>query len=187
MKVFGMDAKVILVSFGVALALLFAGREVVTRTSISVPLERTLRPMQEVRSYSIEQTSYGRVLNLELGEVDDLRETMKKVQGALTKISGGNDIEIRIVDSRDEVLSDVFHRMHFTIHEAIATGSFADMAREAESLAEAAELSYVRVVVDECNVYVTLRHGHNALYEVVPRGRVAVAEAPSGRAGVRVW
>ena len=165
-----------------------------------MPVERALRQMAEVKSYSIESTPYGTVLNIELGDVPDLSETFRKVTMAAAHLAGRDGVWICIADSRDDTLRDVYYRLHFSLQEAIATGSFAELELRAEQSAREAGLLRPRIVVDSEYVYVSMSHGANKLYEVVPRwpyeARAASsstsvarsASRPFGAAGgVRIW
>jgi len=200
LKLPDVNLKLVAASLVVALALLFGGNALVQMTRVSMPVERALRQMAEVRSYSIESTPYGAVLNVELGNVSDLSETVMEVTTAAAHLAGRNGVWIRIADSRDDTLRDVYHSLHFSLHEAIATGSFEDLERRAEQSAREAGLAGARVVVDSEYVYVSMSHGASQLYEVVPRRSHETGAAASSRSvarsdygsfgaagGVRIW
>ena len=200
MKLPDVNVKLVAASLVVALALLFGGNALVRMTRVSMPVERALRQVAEVKSYSIESTPYGAVLNVELGDVSDLSETVMKVTMAAAHLAGRDGVWIRIADSRDDTLRDVYYRLHFSLQEAIATGSFEDLERRAEQSAREAGLTGARVVVDSEYVYVSMSHGESQLYEVVPRRSHETGAVPSSRSvarsdygsfgaagGVRIW
>lgn len=200
MKLPDVNVKLVAASLAVALALLFGGNALLRMTSVSIPVERALRQMAEVKSYSIESTQYGAVLSVELGDVSDLSETVMKVTMAAAHLAGRDGVWIRILDSRDDTLRDVYYRLHFSLQEAIATGSFEDLERRSEQAAREAGLSGARIVVDSEYVYVSMSHGASRLYEVVPRrphetgavtGSTSVARSGSrsfgAAGGVRIW
>ncbi len=200
MKLPDVNVKLVAASLAVALALLFGGNALVRMTRVSIPVERALRQMAEVKSYSIESTPYGAVLNVELGDVSELSETVMKVTMAAAHLAGRDGVWIRILDSRDDTLRDVYHRLHFSLQEAIATGSFEDLERTSEQSAREAGISGARIVVDSEYVYVSMSHGASRLYEVVPRrpyetgavtGSTSVARSDSrsfgAAGGVRIW
>lgn len=200
MKLPDVNVKLVAASLAVALALLFGGNALVRMTRVSIPVERALRQMAEVKSYSIESTPYGAVLNVELGDVSELSETVMKVTMAAAHLAGRDGVWIRILDSRDDTLRDVYHRLHFSLQEAIATGSFEDLESRSEQSAREAGISGARIVVDSEYVYVSMSHGASRLYEVVPRrpyetgavtGSTSVARSDSrsfgAAGGVRIW
>ena len=200
MKLPDVNVKLVAASLAVALALLFGGNALVRMTRVSIPVERALRQMAEVKSYSIESTPYGAVLNVELGDVSELSETVMKVTMAAAHLAGRDGVWIRILDSRDDTLRDVYYRLHFSLQEAIATGSFEDLESRSEQSAREAGISGARIVVDSEYVYVSMSHGASRLYEVVPRrpyetgavtGSTSVARSDSrsfgAAGGVRIW
>lgn len=199
MKLPDVNIKLVAASLAVALVLLFGGNAVFRMTSVSIPVERLLRPMAEIKSHSIEETPYGTVLDIELADVTDLSETFRKVALAAARLAGRDGVWIRIRDSRDAALRDVYYRLHFSLQEAIATGSFGEMERRAEQAASEADLADVSIVVDSDYVYVAMSHGASQLYEVVPRrpyeaaasGATSVARSAArsfgSEGGVRIW
>ena len=200
MKLPDVNIKLVAASLSVALVLLFGGNALVRMTSVSMPVERLLGPMTEIKSYSVERTSYGTVLDIELSGASDLPETIRKVTLAAARLAGREGVWIRIRDSRDDILSDVYYRLHLLLQEAMATGSFAEMERRVEETAHASGISDARIVVDSEYVYVSMSHGANQLYEVLPRrwseagavyGTAQAARSASRSSGVyggvRIW
>jgi len=200
LKLPDVNVKLVAASLAVALALLFGGNALVRVTRVSIPVERALGHMAEVKSHSIESTPYGAVLNVELVDVSDLSETFRSLTMAAAHLAGQDGVWIRIADSRDDTLRDVYYRLHFSLQEAIATGSFEDLERRSEESAREAGLTGARVVVDSEYVYVSMSHGESQLYEVVPRRSHETGAVPSSRSvarsdygsfgaagGVRIW
>ncbi|HPZ12928.1 MAG TPA: hypothetical protein PLK04_01675 [Bacillota bacterium] len=174
MKLPDINIKVVLASVAVAAVLLFGGREVFLRTSVAMPMDRAFASMSEIESYSFERSAYGAVVEVKLGNVEDLSETVRKVEAAVAKVPADGRLWVRISDTRDVLLQDVYYRMHFDIEEAIATGSFSDLKRRADEKAWQAGLSGCVVQVDADNVYVSLENGEHRLYAVVSRASGAV-------------
>ncbi len=195
MKLPGVNIKLVAASLAVALVLLFGGHAVFRMTSISIPVERRLRLMAEVKSHSIELTPYGTVLDVELADVTDLSETFRKMELAAARLAGRNGVWIRIRDSRDETLRDAYYRLHFSLQEAAAQGSFAQLESRAEQVAREAGLSDFRIVVDSDYIYVAMSNGASQLYQVVSRqshetsasGESAIARSSRSWGGVRIW
>lgn len=178
MKLPDVNIKIVLASVAVATVLLFGGREVLMRTSVTMPMDKAFASMSEIESYSIERVPYGTVVDISLGDAEDLAETVRKIEAATLKLSAGRGLWVRITDTRDPLLQDVYHRIHFDIQEAIATGSFSELRSRADEEAQHAGLSDCDIYVDIDNVYVTLEDGEHQLYAVSPRmPQVAEGEA----------
>jgi len=181
LKLPDINLKVVLVSVAVAAVLLFGGREVLMRTSVTMPIDKAFASMSEIESYSIERLPYGTVVDIGLNNAEDLAETVRKIEAATSKLPAGGGLWVRITDTRDPLLQDVYDRMHFDIQEAIATGSFAELRRRADEEAQHAGLSDCDIYVDIDNVYVTLEDGEHQLYAVSPR----MPKAAESEAGTR--
>ncbi|MDD4336904.1 MAG: hypothetical protein PHH46_05930 [Firmicutes bacterium] len=182
MKLPDINMKVVLVSVAVATVLLFGGREVLMRTSVTMPMEKAFASMSEIESYKIERLPYGTVVDISLRNAGDLSETVRKIEAATSKLPAGGGLWVRITDTRDALLQDVYHRIHFDIQEAIATGSFSELRRRADEEAQRAGLSDCAIYVDIDHVYITLEDGEHELYAVSPRiPQLAEGEATVGQ------
>ncbi len=79
----------------------FGGREVFLRTSVAMPMDRAFASMSEIESYSFERSAYGAVVEVKLGNVEDLSETVRKVEAAVAKLPADGRLWVRISDTRD--------------------------------------------------------------------------------------
>lgn len=76
---------------------------------------------------------------------------------------------IKVIDNRDDYLSDVYYRIHFAIYEAAANNDFVSMKLTIDKVLANIDLDSYKIFVDDNNVYVQLIKGNKYLYEVVPR------------------
>src|SRR5690606_30081128 len=92
---------------------------------------------------------------------------------------------IVIVDDPSPRLEAAYHRIHFTLYEAAATGRFAAMAREIdEALRDEEGLEY-RVAVGDEHLFVHLREEGAELVRVIPR--IALLEPAFASEGWTEW
>lgn len=75
--------------------------------------------------------------------------------------------KVLVKDSNDPALAKLFRsKIAFVLHEAIATGRYADLPAKVQAVAGSTD---VTVTIDERYLYLTLREGDKVLYRVIKR------------------
>lgn len=176
MRFHGLNPVILVLAFILAFGALVAGNFIIHRAQVTGPLERFLRGEPAVKSYRIESVGpgFGRgggvILHVTLARVDDLKKAYTDLEAGVKRISGERPVLIDLSDKRDKELCDLYYRVHFSVFEAIETGSFERMARVIESEARAFGCTDARAFVDLERVYIALYKGDHYLYEIVGRG-----------------
>lgn len=171
MKVFGLDIRKVIVAFLVTFAILTGGRIAAYHVQVERPMEAFLRSRADVAAWQI-MPATGSASDLEvrvkLKDVRDLQAAYLQIQDGITRATGRVS-RLIIEDTRTGQLSDAYRRMRFAVEEAMARGTFRDMAKAIDALAAEAGLERWNVYVDSRNVYLQLHEGAHYLYEVIPR------------------
>ncbi|MGE5593845.1 MAG: hypothetical protein ACM3X3_09230 [Betaproteobacteria bacterium] len=182
MKVFGLDIRKVIVAFLVTFAVLTGGRIAAYHVQVERPMEAFLQRRADVAAWQLLPgggSASGLEVRVKLREVRDLQAAYLQIRDGIARATGRTPCLI-IEDTRTAQLSDTYRRMRFAVEEAIARGTFRDMAEAVDALAAEARLDRWNVDVDSRNVYLQLHEGGHYLYEVIPRQD---ATAPSGEAG----
>jgi len=117
----------------------------------------------------------------------ELDEAYPEVE-ALARASLGSSLRgVVVVDNPNPRLQEVYHRIHYTVHEALLTGRFAWMADEIEQALRSEEGITHRVVVGDRHLFVQLQEGDAELLRVLPRTTSLLALEDGGARGDVRW
>lgn len=75
-----------------------------------------------------------------------------------------------VVDQRNPLLDEAYHKIHFAVQEGISTGRFTQMEAEIDRRLQSFPINDARVTVSHDHVYVQLVDGDDYLVSIVPRG-----------------
>lgn len=185
MKVFGFDVTKVILAFLVTFGVLTGGRIAAYHVQVERPLEAFLRQRPDVVNWSLVRgASSTPEVHVRLREVGDIQAAYLGLREGLVQATGRSPV-IVIEDARTQELVGAYRRMRLAVEEAVARGTFQEMARSIDSEARQARLDRWGVYVDSSHVYLQLHKGGRYLYEVIPRQERA---APPGdeSAGSRV-
>lgn len=191
MKLFGLDARKIIAAFLVTFGILTGGRIAAYHIQVERPLEAFLQERSDVAAWELLRGSGSAALEVrvKLREVRDIQATYLDLREGIARATGRTP-GLVIEDTRTGELADTYQRMRLSVEEAIARGTFREMAKAIDSQAREAGLDGWGVYVDSRNVYLQLHRGGHYLYEVIPRrGTSAVRDeaAPGVPVGAALW
>lgn len=159
------------VSFLLTLSLALAVNAVVSSATVTRPLAQAYSQLGFVRNFQLRNSASGVQVVVSAMPVDDLQVAYGQLHACTAQVLGHDRFTLTIEDQRDEYLKRVYDGISLYVHEAIATGRFAEMISEAQAKCSEAQVD-ARIVVDLQRVYVSLKRGNSYLYEIVPRGAV---------------
>ncbi|NLG80752.1 MAG: hypothetical protein GX492_13170 [Firmicutes bacterium] len=186
MKLFGLDVTKIILAFLVTFGILTGGRIAAYHVQVERPLESFLREHPDVVDWRLVRGgSAGLEVRVRLREVGDIQATYMDLCDGLARAAGRMPVLV-IQDGRTRELSATYRRMRFAVEEAIARGTFQEMAKAIDSEAKEAGLDRWGVYVDSGNVYLQLHKGGHYLYEVIPRHEPSTSPDDAAGLGSRV-
>lgn len=165
----GLRIPVIIAVFVGSLGLALLGQQVLYGKHVMSPLIQELEAFEGVASAEIAPFRGKSEVLISLDQSVDLLQVYPEwEQLAITRL--GDDFGgIRIMDRRDEHLSEAYYQLHFGIAEAVMTGGFRELQEEAAEIASTWGLDRYRIDIDAARVYVQLERGDAYLVEIVPR------------------
>lgn len=158
----------IIIAIFVSLALLLGGQFLYQKYYVEQPLFKILHETKAVKNLKYDQNQPQAVLQVEFGDVGNLKESYTRVEEKAEQVLG-HPVPIKVVDHRSQDLSQVFDNSQFAVYEAIMNGNFTVMAKTVAEQAGLAHLDRYAVYVDRNNVYIQLHKGNYYLYEVISR------------------
>ncbi|RJQ25602.1 MAG: hypothetical protein C4589_10855 [Peptococcaceae bacterium] len=170
MRWYGLRVPIIIFALLAGLGIFFGGQWIYQRVSLSEPLDRVLKSNKYIKSFQV--NSERNILEVTVSFNDDanLMEAYQEVERDLAKVLGNRTFRLVVRDNRDDVLQQVFYKSQFVIYQAIARGTFQDMAdfigREASAANAVAE-----VYVDNDYVYLRLKREGHILDQVIARDK----------------
>lgn len=181
MKLFGLDVTKIILAFLVTFGILTGGRIAAYHVQVKRPLEAFLRERPDVVDWRLVRggESAGLEVRVRLREVGDIQATYLDLCEGLARATGRTPALV-IEDARTRELSATYRRMRLAVEEAIARGTFREMAKAIDSQAQEAGLDRWGVYVDSRNVYLQLHKGGHYLYEVIPRQEPLTSRGDAG-------
>lgn len=167
-----MDLRQIRWSIALAVAIvlcgvLWFGGNTIKNLTVTRPLLNAMAAADSVEAVDMINGTDGLTVILTVKQGADLQTAYEaamaqaglKVQDAVYKVL--------VKDSNDPALAKLFReRIAFVLHEAIATGHYADLPDRVQ--AEAGDVKST-VTIDENHLYVTLQQGDKVLYKVIRR------------------
>ncbi|MCR4418782.1 MAG: hypothetical protein QHH27_05230 [Clostridia bacterium] len=151
---------VILLAFGLTLAILAGAYRLYQEYGVEHPLERRVAAtgLAEDVSWQPEEKE----LAVRLRPVSDLREAYGRLEAA-----AGQGVSLRVLDRPNAKLEAVCRRVEPALYEAAALNSYVALAERVEAEATRAGLDGWSVQVDEQRIYLALREGEAFIYRIV--------------------
>lgn len=151
------------------LGLAFGVQHVLHGAQVTSPLVSELEALAGVAAVELESDQGRTTVVITVDGWIDLAEQYPKWHRVAQRRLGSAFDGIRLVDTRDEHLSEAYYRLHFGIAEAAVTGAFRELRSETEHIAAAMNLSNHRLQVRPDRIYVQLEADGKYLYEVIER------------------
>ncbi|NLK51894.1 MAG: hypothetical protein GX295_05560 [Syntrophomonadaceae bacterium] len=154
-----------LITFGI----LVGGNGLYQHYLIKNPLGEALQQRPEIISWDLEKETAKKTLTIRLGPVSNLKESCNYIQNTSSRYLGTEGVEIHLIDQRSEELKQTMYDLQFPIHEALAQGSYTQLAEAISKGTQDSELTDYQIYVDENYLYVQLMKNNAYLYEILPR------------------
>lgn len=157
-----------LIVAAIILTVLLGGQGLAKTLRVNRPLSRELRAIDGVHQYTLGSSPEGIRLDLTLGRVPDLEQTMVKVLASIAERRREPVAEVQIRDHR-QGLTGVYYDLRFSLEEALATGRYSALRGDLDRLASRYHLDRVRIYLGQRFIYVQLEKGPAYLYQALPR------------------
>jgi len=164
----GYRVDVVLLGAVVASLLLAGTLRLTQLVTVERPLAQALAQNPDIAASTISSHGDTTTISVELVSVKDLQATYLSIRHKLERVMDGRGFVVVVEDRRTPALDAVYHQFHFHLYEALATGSFGQLARHLEELSARAGVLH-RLAVDDRHVFVQLHAGPDYLYQVIPR------------------
>ena len=165
----GYRAKIVICALLVTIALLAGGNMLFDATMVQRPLAARLDECDQIREYDTFARNGITIIVVRVGDVRDWPLFYRALGDDIRQVMGERPFQLEIEDSRDEVLTAAYRRMHYALQEAATNGSFVMMAEAVAHIGRQAQLDDHRLEVDNDYIFLDLRHGEHRLYEVIRR------------------
>jgi len=176
------------IALGVFVAVVLIGvaaRSVYYKNQVLDPMTHQASEISGVEGVRVSEAFDGRKdVYVQFGPKAPIEEAFPKVAGLARATFGASLGRVIPEDRRSTELEQVYHDIHFHVHEGISTGMFSQMASDvARELADSG-IDRHRVFVGDHFVFVQLYDGEHYLFEVVPR---SVDAAHAAQGGIALW
>jgi predicted RND superfamily exporter protein len=144
----------------------FGGNAIRTLT-VTLPLQNAMASADSVEHVEMINGTDGLTVVLTVKPGADLQTAYEAAMAQAGLKAQHAVAHVVVKDSDDPVLTKLYReRIAFILHEAIATGRYADLP---DRVRAAAGNLQATVTIDETHLYLTLQDGDKTLYQVVNR------------------
>ncbi|WP_227766540.1 hypothetical protein [Zhaonella formicivorans] len=168
MRVKGLRLPLILLAAILTFGILLGGQWIVQEYSVRRPLVEGVTQVPGVQDVKAIKGKQGLILEIKLGAVHDLAKTYRLLKDS-TNVQDSSRLQLRLVDKRNDTLTQLWNKSQFAIYEALANGNFTAMSRNIENIMKNSGADSWRISIDAENIYLEMHQGSNYLYEIVPR------------------
>lgn len=165
----GLKVPVIILSLLAGLAIIFGAQWLYQKYSFQGPLNTALSGNKAIESYQVSNDNRILRVSITVNYDADLMESYKEVRKELNDTMGKRPFILTLKDSRDDVLKQVWYNSQYAVYQAVAQGSYQDMAAVVNREAQASGAE-ARINIDQENIFLRLKHQGHTLDEVIPRG-----------------
>jgi disulfide oxidoreductase YuzD len=163
----GLRIPVILLALVVGLSIFFGSRWLYNKFGLEEPLGNVLTKSKAVQSFEINRSQPVTRIIIYLAPVNNLKETYQELNQQVQSVLGSRQFEIKLIDRRDEKLTQVLYHSQFAIYEAIKRGNYQEMVKFIED--EAVKTGATATVyLDQKNIYLQIQDNDHYLYEIIP-------------------
>jgi hypothetical protein len=174
---------VVVAVMAAALMLLFGGGFVLKSRTVEEPLKMLYNGSPVVEKSELVRDGDGYAITLKLKDTPDLSSAYGNLDSETRKVLKEIPYTIKVQDSRDAALEQIYNRVNLYVQEALATGQFATMADKVDQEAAKAGMS-ARFAVDNDRVYLQMKDEDGYLYSVVDRPHAQSAAKPAAEGGM---
>lgn len=152
--------------FVLTLGLLLGGRWAYQEFGVMKPLKKSLADAPIIKETVIKNEGTKLTIELELGEVQSLYESVREIEELLPQKGSFNLV---IKDQRNDYLKSLWSQSRFPLEEAAALGNLTEMREQLKKNLGEAKLDRWLLEVDGDNLYLQMHADNAYLYEIVPR------------------
>jgi len=178
----GVRIPIVVLTLSLTLVFLFGARWLYQREALDRPLEQAVRAVPGVEDAALDQQAGSLVVKVKAGDVARLEEFVARIWRAVESVKPARPVSLRLSDSRNQHLEDLYYEFHFFLQEAVATGRYSELPTDLARVTEGQSVSRRRVFVGPDYVYLQMHQGGASLYEIVPRAADSGAPAGGGAA-----
>ncbi len=162
-----MRFQTIIVSLLVTLLLLFTGFYVYQSIYIKGAIEDEIvaKPQLTIGKLEIDRQEVR--LDLKIGKDFSINSDYYPLRQAIQSHIGKRELSIQLVDQPNEVLTNLWNELNFTVREGIEQRRYTKVLDTVKEMAKKRKISY-QVHLDEHYLYVGLQDGENFLVRVIP-------------------
>ncbi|GAW91542.1 hypothetical protein [Calderihabitans maritimus] len=171
MLVHGLKIPVIILTAILTFGLLLGGQWLYTHYQVEQPLAAQLERVNGVDDYYIQKKNAKLLVSVSLAPVNNLMHTYREIEQAVREVFPGKSIELIVKDRRNKLLERAWYESQFAVHQAVAQGSYVEMARVIEEVSNKYNIERYAVNIDQDNIYVQFHKDEVYLYEIVSRRR----------------
>ncbi len=165
----GIRLPLVLLIAVVTLAAFLGGQMVIAAVTVDKPLTKLLADRAELTTYEIEKNAQPIRITIGLKPDADLKSTYDLLDKELAALLGRRGYTIQVIDNRDQTLNDALYEMHFAVREGLTRGNFTEMSAVIERIVKDRAIDSHALWIDDDRLYLQLRHGDSALFEIYPR------------------
>lgn len=164
----GLKIPVIIFTILVGLVVIFGVQWIYQKYSLQNPVNLLLSSNESVESYQMVQENNQVKITLDIKDDANLMQAYNEIQKQLAPKMGRRSFSLLLQDNRDDSLQKVWYNSQYAVYQAIAQGSYQNMAEKINREAGAAGAE-VQVYIDEKNIYIRLKKDGRTLDEVISR------------------
>ncbi|MGI5920267.1 MAG: hypothetical protein ACOX6I_00770 [Syntrophomonadaceae bacterium] len=162
-KIFRAIAALVVVS-----ALFFGSYWLYNQFGVEKPLADQINGITGVKKAVIDNQNHQLIIEVELGDVDNLQSTYAGLQKVIDKELKDKDYQLNIQDKRNPKLEKAYDNVQLIVYEALANNRY--LWLQEEMTPRLKNIDH-KIFVDQHNLYVQMKDGDNYLYEVISRGQ----------------
>lgn len=159
---------VALMTLILTLGILIGGYSLYTVYGIKKPVENRIAALASVSAVQIEKEKNQYYVEVKLGQVGDLQSVYTSLEEATNHRMAQGNYELKILDHRNDRLTELYGRLQPAIQQAIARQEYVWLDTRLSQETESLGMTY-RLLVDEDNLYLQIADGSYYLYEIVER------------------
>lgn len=170
MQIKGLRIPFILLSAIISLGLLTGAQWAYKEFTVERPLLEKISDLSWVESAEFTEDSKLSKLEVRLSSDIGLSDVVTELKGIIAS-NYDRQVELHLIDRRNEELTAILTASRFYIYEALAKGNYTEMHANLEKLLESSNLDKWELTMDSQYLYLALHKGSNYLYEIIPRNQ----------------
>jgi len=164
----GLKIPVIIFTLLAGLVVIFGVQWIYQKYSFQNPVNMILSSNESIESFQVNTEGKQTKITLAIKDDANLMQAYNELQKELALKMGRRPFYLVLKDSRDDSLQQLWYNSQFAVYQAIAQGSYRDMAEEINREAGSAGAE-AKIYIDQKNIYIRLKKDGRTLDEVIAR------------------